>query len=138
MDKLEQLYNLYVDKGILTSQTTLDQFKQSNIDIQGKLYDLGKNKGLFNTTDLETFQSAWGDVKKKDSSLLQDAFAPKDTKDSQFVSETTQSSLEERVQKSVENRSGSIPEPKKNPLELKRFCLSKRIYYYILREVCGF
>ena len=65
MDKLEQLYNLYVDKGILTSQTTLDQFKDSDVDIQSKLYDLGKNKGLFNTTDLNTFQSAWGDVKKK-------------------------------------------------------------------------
>ena len=120
MDKLEQLYNLYVNKGILSSKTTLDQFKKSDLDIQDKLYDLGKNKGLFNTTDLETFKSAWGDLKKKDSSLLQDAFAQKDTEDSQFVSETTQSSLEERVQKSVEDRSGSIPEPKKNPLELKR------------------
>ena len=65
MDRLEQLYNLYVDKGILTSKTTLDQFKESDVDIQSKLYDLGKSKGLFETTDLNTFQSAWGDVKKK-------------------------------------------------------------------------
>ena len=81
MDRLEQLYNLYVDKGILTSQTTLDQFKESDVDIQGKLYDLGKNKGLFNTTDLNTFQSAWGDVKKKDSSAFQNAISQKSTED---------------------------------------------------------
>tara|TARA_R100000655_G_scaffold59946_1_gene98382 strand:+ start:2734 stop:10560 length:7827 start_codon:yes stop_codon:yes gene_type:complete len=120
MDKLEQLYNLYVDKGILTSQTTLDQFKQSDLEIQGKLYDLGKNKGLFNETDLDTFQGAWSDVKKKDSFLLQDALAPKDTKDSQFVSQDTQSSLEEKVQQSVDNRIGKTTESKINPLEFKR------------------
>ena len=106
MDRLEQLYNLYVDKGILTSQTTLDQFKESDVDIQGKLYDLGKNKGLFNTTDLNTFQSAWGDVKKKDSSAFQNAISQKTTEDSILESEpsTSSSGYIESLNESIRKR----------------------------------
>ena len=66
MDKIEALYNLYLEQGIITSETTLEQFSQANPEIQEKLYDLGKGSGLFETTELELFQSAWGDVKKKD------------------------------------------------------------------------
>ena len=66
MDKIEALYNLYLEQGIITSETTLEQFSQANPEIQENLYDLGKGSGLFETTELELFQSAWGDVKKKD------------------------------------------------------------------------
>lgn len=66
MDRLEQLYKLYLANGIITSQTSFDQFKNSDSDIQTKLHEMGKTKGLFNTTDLETFQTAWSDVKKKE------------------------------------------------------------------------
>ena len=106
MDRLEQLYNIYVDKGILTSQTTLDQFKESDVDIQGKLYDLGKNKGLFNTTDLNTFQSAWGDVKKKDSSAFQNAISQKTTEDCILESEpsTSSSGYIESLNESIRKR----------------------------------
>lgn len=66
MDKIEALYNLYLEQGIITSETTLEQFSQANPEIQENLYDLGKGSGLFETTELELFQSAWSDVKKKD------------------------------------------------------------------------
>ena len=59
MDKVEQLYNLYLQKGIITSATTLEMFRAANADQQSALYNLGKQKDLFQTTDLSTFQTAW-------------------------------------------------------------------------------
>ena len=128
MDRLEQLYNLYVDKGILTSKTTLDQFKESDVDIQSKLYDLGKNKGLFNTTDLNTFQSAWGDVKKKDSSAFQNSISQKTTEDSVLESEPSTSSSEyiESLNESIRKRRLSS-EQGQDALDLDRE--SKRPFY---------
>ena len=77
MDKVEQLYNLYLQKGIITSATTLEMFRAANADQQSALYNLGKQKDLFQTTDLSTFQTAWtggGEpaptVKKKSSQIL--------------------------------------------------------------------
>ncbi len=70
MNKIESLYNLYLEQGIITSQTSLEDFTQANPEVQSKLYDLGKGSGLFETTDLNTFQTAWGDVKKKDDSVF--------------------------------------------------------------------
>ena len=70
MNKIESLYNLYLEQGIITSQTSLEDFTQANPEVQSKLYDLGKGSGLFETTDLTTFQTAWGDVKKKDDSVF--------------------------------------------------------------------
>ena len=72
MDKVEQLYNLYLQKGIITNATTLDMFRAANSEQQSALYNLGKQKDLFQTTDYSTFQSAWSveeaPVKKKDQS----------------------------------------------------------------------
>lgn len=59
MDKIEQLYNLYLQNGIITSATSLDMFRTANEQQQNSLYELGKQKNLFQTTDLPTFQSAW-------------------------------------------------------------------------------
>lgn len=59
MDKIEQLYNLYLQNGIITSGTSLDMFRTANEQQQNSLYELGKQKNLFQTTDLPTFQSAW-------------------------------------------------------------------------------
>ena len=70
MNKIESLYNLYLEQGIITPQTSLEDFTQANPEVQSKLYDLGKGSGLFETTDLTTFQTAWGDVKKKDDSVF--------------------------------------------------------------------
>ena len=62
MDKIEQLYNLYIQNGIITSATSLDMFRAANEQQQNSLYELGKQKNLFQTTDLPTFQSAWSGV----------------------------------------------------------------------------
>ena len=70
MDKLDSLYQLYLDNGLLSSKTSINQFKEADVNIQEKLYQLGKDNNLFSTTDLSTFQSAWGEVKKKDVSVL--------------------------------------------------------------------
>jgi hypothetical protein len=65
MDKIEQLYKLYIEKGLITSETSLEDFANANKDIQGKLYELGKTEGLFATTGLNDFQSAWAPAPAK-------------------------------------------------------------------------
>jgi hypothetical protein len=69
-DKLQQLYDLYKQKGII-STTDFNTFASASDNQRQKLYDLGVQKGLFNTTDYNTFNTAWGGskqepVKKKD------------------------------------------------------------------------
>jgi len=59
MDKIEQLYNLYKQKGLITDKTSIDVFRQADKNQITKLYELGKSKGLFQTTDAETFSTAW-------------------------------------------------------------------------------
>jgi len=71
-DKLQQLYDLYKQKGII-STTDFNTFASASDDQRQKLYDLGVQKGLFNTTDYNTFNTAWGGqepVKKKESTEL--------------------------------------------------------------------
>lgn len=68
MDKIEQLYNLYLSKGLITEATTLEKFQSANTEQATKLYDLGKKNGLFEKTDQNTFLSAWQPVKKKEDS----------------------------------------------------------------------
>ena len=65
MDKRDKIYDLYLSKGIITESTTREKFKAANPDIIAKLYDLGAKKGLFQTTDLETFSSAWQNVQSE-------------------------------------------------------------------------
>ena len=87
MDKIEQLYNLYLEKNIISEAITLDQFRASTPEQQKKLYGLGVDEGLFQTTNEETFSGAWVDVvKKKDDSTL-------DQEDIISVSETGPSEL---------------------------------------------
>ena len=38
MDKIEQLYNLYLEKNIISEAITLDQFRASTPEQQKKLY----------------------------------------------------------------------------------------------------
>lgn len=73
-DKLQQLYDLYKQKGII-STTDFNTFASASEDQRQKLYDLGVQKGLFNTTDFGTFNNAWGGfkqepLKKKESTEL--------------------------------------------------------------------
>ena len=78
MDKIEQLYNLYLDKNLITKAVSLEQFRNSNPEQQVKLYNLGKKYDLFQTTGVEKFQTAWTGVKKKDVS---EPISPKEDTD---------------------------------------------------------
>lgn len=68
MDKIQDIYNLYLSKGLITDKTSLDSFRSANTEQQQKLYDLGKNNNLFAKTDISQFQTAWS-VKKKDDTI---------------------------------------------------------------------
>ena len=57
--KIEKLYNLYLEKGIISEAISLDKFKTSDKSQQQKLFDLGKSEGLFTTTTLKKFYTAW-------------------------------------------------------------------------------
>ena len=60
---LEELYKLYLDSGIITEDVTYDMFSQSDQSQKQGLYDLGIAQGIFETTDFDTFQGAWGEKK---------------------------------------------------------------------------
>lgn len=75
-DKLEQLYNLYKQNGIIQS-TDFNTFSSADENQRRKLYDLGKQKGLFNTTDFNTFSSAFQPVKKKEATVSPSVQKPK-------------------------------------------------------------
>jgi RNA polymerase-interacting CarD/CdnL/TRCF family regulator len=93
MDKLQQLYNLYLDQGIITEAVSFEEFSNINENQQQQLFDLGKQSGLFVTATIEDFSNSWPkvepepvtstradvrerDLKKKDSeSLLEDGFS---------------------------------------------------------------
>ena len=74
MDKIQELYNLYLEQGLITEATSIDDFRMASGGQQGQLFELGKSNGLFETTTSEQFSSAWGEVeplKKKDISESQ-------------------------------------------------------------------
>jgi len=60
MDKIEQLYNLYLQKGLISSAVTLDIFRAANDQQQASLYDLGKKNNLFSSASVDDFRGAWG------------------------------------------------------------------------------
>ena len=70
MDKREQLYKLYRESGLLSDAISLEQFMSADSKQQEQLYKIGKQNGLIQSTDITTFQSAWGPSKKKEASVL--------------------------------------------------------------------
>ena len=56
-DKLQKIYNLYKDNGLITID--FNTFASANDSQRKKLYDLGVQKGLFSTTPYDTFDSAF-------------------------------------------------------------------------------
>lgn len=64
-DKTQKLYDLYLSKGLITEKTSIETFSGASEEQISKLYDLGKNNGLFETTDLDTFSSAFAGGQKK-------------------------------------------------------------------------
>src|SRR6056300_309929 len=71
-DKLKQIYDLYLDQGIITEKVSFDMFASADDSKMQQLYDLGKDRGLFESTDSNTFKSAW-EVKKKETQEIQDS-----------------------------------------------------------------
>ncbi len=61
-DKLQQLYDLYLNEGLLTEATPFEVFSQADENQINSLYELGKNQGLFETTTVDVFSAAWGPV----------------------------------------------------------------------------
>jgi len=70
VEELKALYESYIAQGLLSSETTFEQFLNADDSIKENLHKQGvDSKVISNQTDLETFKSAWGEVKKKDSDL---------------------------------------------------------------------
>ena len=69
MDKLEQMYNLYVEKGLISElKSPFEKWSKANPEMQIKLFELGQKEGLFGEkTQIESFSNLWM-VKKKDDS----------------------------------------------------------------------
>ena len=68
MDKLQQLYDLYLSNGLISEAIDLNTFSESTPEQIQKLYDLGKSNGLFEKTDVNVFSSAWDE--KKNPNLI--------------------------------------------------------------------
>jgi len=71
-DKLKQIYDLYLDQGIITEKVSFDMFASADDSKMQQLYDLGKERGLFKSINSSTFKSAW-EVKKKETQEIQDS-----------------------------------------------------------------
>ena len=68
-EKLQQIYDLYVSKGLIKN-TDFGKFSSASPEQIKSLYDLGTSKGLFKTTDFKTFSSAFTpQVKKKEATI---------------------------------------------------------------------
>lgn len=68
MDKLQKIYDLYLSKGLISEAINIESFSSSNPEQIQKLYDLGKDNGLFQATDINVFSSAWDEKKNPISS----------------------------------------------------------------------
>ena len=58
-EKLQKLYQLYVDEGLITDATPIEKFAAADDSQIDALYTLGKNNNLFQSTDIETFKTAF-------------------------------------------------------------------------------
>jgi transcriptional regulator with XRE-family HTH domain len=69
MDKLKELYQSYVDNGLISKKTSFEQFSSADQQQLQSLYDLGVSKKVISQkTDIDTFASAWSPQKKKELS----------------------------------------------------------------------
>ena len=63
MDKIQQLYNLMIDNGLLTSDITLDKFRGADESQQQQLYNLSLNSGIITADKVSPvdFKSAFSE-----------------------------------------------------------------------------
>ena len=100
MDKIEQLYNLYLEQNIITDATSLEDFRAANSDQQGQLYDLGVKKNLFKNAKVEDFSAAWSETvvsKRPEQSYSSgyDQLAPMTPRNSDIVPDGYDDDLEQ-------------------------------------------
>lgn len=69
-DKLQKLYNLYKDNGLITID--FNTFASANDNQRKRLYDLGIQKGLFSTTPYDTFDSAFSGIQPQQQPAQED------------------------------------------------------------------
>ena len=66
MEKIQALYKSYLDAGIISPSTTLEQFAAANEEQLSTLYNQGIESNIVSKeTNIDLFTSAWG-LKKKD------------------------------------------------------------------------
>ena len=60
MDKLRKLYDSYKEQGLISEETSFEQFSSADDTIKNNLYKSGvENKVISGLTDFDTFNSAW-------------------------------------------------------------------------------
>ena len=127
MEELKALYESYIAQGLLSSETTFEQFLNADDSIKENLHKQGvDSKVISNQTDLETFKSAWGDVKKKDSDLpvqeeVTESITEVETPDTSLDSseETVELEEPEAIPDPVDTESKVLSDLQINPEEFK-------------------
>ena len=129
MEELKALYESYIAQGLLSSETTFEQFLNADDSIKENLHKQGvDSKVISNQTDLETFKSAWGEVKKKDSDLpvqeeVTESITEVETPDTSLDSSEEVVELEEpeAIPDPVDTESKVLSELQINPEEFKNW-----------------
>ena len=92
MDKLKALYESYIEQGLLSKETSFEQFSQSDSSIQEVLYNQGIEKKIISPkTTLDVFTSAWAEKKNP---IVTDSNGQTEVTESTTNVETNPSSLD--------------------------------------------
>ena len=92
MDKLKALYESYIEQGLLSKETSFEQFSQSDSSIQEVLYNQGiEEKIISPKTTLDVFTSAWAEKKNP---IVTDSNGQTEVTESTTNVETNPSSLD--------------------------------------------
>jgi hypothetical protein len=59
MDKLRELYDLYLSEGIISKSVSFEDFSSADDNVKSQLYEMGVKKSVFKQTTPEQFSSAW-------------------------------------------------------------------------------
>jgi hypothetical protein len=65
MDKLKALYDSYIENGLISNETTFEQFSQANDEQLNSLYNQGLESSILSSdTSVDLFKTAWNEKKK--------------------------------------------------------------------------
>ncbi len=101
MEKLKALYESYIEQGLLSKETSFEQFSQSEPSMQEALYKQGVDEKIISSeTTFDMFSSAWGEKKNQ-------VVTPSDV-----VEEVTESTTETEI------TPGSLDSSDQTPIEI--------------------